>query len=271
MIPALPDDTAPPPLLEARHLSCWRAAGPAAHVPRLPAPRRAALDDVSLHVERGQMAVLVGEGGSGKSLLARLLLGLAEPSAGRLCHEGADLAHRRGPAWRRFRREVQLLFPDSNLTLDPRRPLAENIALPLRWNLRLGRGAAARRVDELLDQTGLPPDIYRRRMPHELSPLQRQRACLARALASGPTLIVADEPAWLLDISGRAQILGLLATLQREHRIACLLMTRDVATARSLAERVLILHEGRLVESGPAREVLDRPRHGHTRELLAFG
>jgi ABC-type oligopeptide transport system ATPase subunit len=228
-----------------------------------------AVDDVSIAVAAGETVAVVGESGSGKSTLGRMLLGLLPPSSGAIRFRGERLDTLRGEAWRKFRREVQVVFQDSGASLNPRRSIGQSVALPLRWNLSLRAAEAATRAADLLEQVGLPPAQFFARMPHALSGGQRQRVGIARALASGPSLVVADEPVSALDVSVRAQVLRLMRTLQAEHGLAYLFITHDLGVVRAVADRVVVMHRGRVVEQGPAAAVLDAPAHGYTRALLA--
>ena len=174
----------------------------------------------------------------------------------------ADAAHA-------FRRDVQVVFQDSGGSLNPRHSIGRSVALPLLYNRGLDAGAAAREVDALLDQVGLPPAHFRHRLPHELSGGQRQRVGIARALASNPAVIIADEPVSALDVSVRAQILRLMSDLRRERQLAYLFITHDLGVVRALADQVIVMTGGQVVESGDADTVLERPAHAYTRKLLA--
>jgi len=162
-----------------------------------------------------------------------------------------------------------VVFQDSGASLNPRHPIARAIALPLQYNRGLDPTTIAREVDALLDQVGLPPAHFRHRLPHELSGGQRQRVGIARALASQPAVIIADEPVSALDVSVRAQILRLMADLRRDRGLAYLFITHDLGVVRALADRVVVMTGGKVVESGDADTVLDRPAHAYTRQLLA--
>jgi len=228
-----------------------------------------AVDTVSLALTPGEIVALVGESGSGKSTLGRLLLGLAPPSAGRVSYRGEDITALEGEAWRRYRREVQVVFQDTGTSLNPRRAVGDAVALPLHYNLGLDQREAGPRADALLDQVGLAPATFRRRLPHELSGGQRQRIGLARALASEPRVIIADEPVSALDVSVRAQMLTLMQKLAKEQGVALLVITHDLGVVRAIADRVLVMYLGRIVEEGESAEVILRPRHPYTGALLA--
>jgi ABC-type glutathione transport system ATPase component len=228
-----------------------------------------AVDRVSLAIRAGEVLALVGESGSGKTTLGRMLLGLTAPSEGTILYKGMDVATRAGAAARSFRREVQVVFQDTGGSLNPRRTIAQSVALPLTWHRGLDSRAAAAEVDALLEQVGLPAAHFRHRLPHELSGGQRQRVGIARALASNPALIIADEPVSALDVSVRAQILKLMFDLQRERKLSYLFITHDLGVVRAMADRVMVMHQGRVVESGDADGVLNTPRDPYTQRLLA--
>lgn len=228
-----------------------------------------AVDDVSVSLAPGEVLALVGESGSGKTTLGRMLLGLTPPSEGQILYKGQDIATLSGDAWRTFRREVQVVFQDTGGSLNPRHTIAQSVALPLRHNLGMTDAAIAPEVDRLLDQVGLPATHFRHRLPHELSGGQRQRVGIARALASKPSVIVADEPVSALDVSIRAQILRLMADLQRERGLAYLFITHDLGVVRAMADRVAVMQGGQLVELDTADAVLTAPSHPYTQRLLA--
>ena len=230
-----------------------------------------ALEDVSFALEPGETLALVGQSGSGKSSVARALVGLVRPSAGRLLYrhtsEAVDLLALAAPARRVVQRELGLVFQDPYQSLNPRLPVGEAVAEPARVLGRLPAGEARAHAARLFARVGLEPDALDR-FPHELSGGERQRIAIARALALAPRLLVLDEAVSALDVAIRAQILALLEELQRELGLAYLFITHDLALARVLAERVVVLAEGRVVESGPVGEVLDHPRHAATRRLV---
>ncbi len=256
------------PLLEARDLVRrfpLRGTGGFLRRPQL----QAAVDGVSLAIHPGEVVAVVGESGSGKTTLGRMMLGLLAPTEGSVRYQGEDIAGLQGEAWRRFRRDVQVVFQDTGGSLNPRHSIGQSVALPLRHNRGLDAAEAAAEVDRLLDAVGLPATHFRDRLPNELSGGQRQRVGIARALASRPALIVADEPVSALDVSVRAQILRLMADLRERERLSYLFITHDLGVVRALADRVIVMLQGKVVESGTVDEVLQSPRHDYTRQLLA--
>ena len=256
------------PLLEARGVSRLFPVRGSGGLFRARQMQRA-VDGVSVTIRAGEVLAVVGESGSGKTTLGRMLLGLTAPSTGTILYRGEDIAARRGAAAKAFRRDVQVVFQDTGGSLNPRRPIGQSVALPLVHHLGLDPRAVAAEVDALLDQVGLPPAHFRHRLPHELSGGQRQRVGIARALASKPAVIVADEPVSALDVSVRAQILKLMAELQRERQLAYLFITHDLGVVRAMADRVMVMHQGRVVETGTADTVLNTPQHAYTQQLLA--
>ncbi len=227
-----------------------------------------ALDGVDLALARGECLAVVGESGSGKTTLARCLLRLIEPTAGSVRFDGEELTALSPGALRRRRRRFQMVFQDPDGSLDPRYTVARTLAEPLAVHRLAGRAGRPARVAELLETVGLPPETAAR-YPHELSGGQRQRVGIARALATGPELLVADEPVSALDVSVRGQVLNLLARLQDELGLALLLIAHDLALVEQVAHRVAVMYLGRVVESAPAAALFAAPRHPYTAMLLA--
>jgi len=226
-----------------------------------------AVDAVDLDVARGECVAVVGESGSGKTTLGRCALRLIEPTAGRVRFAGRDLLALGGGELRRWRRHFQMVFQDPDGSLDPRRRVGQTVAEPLQVH-RLGNAAERRRrVEELLHTVGLPADAAGR-YPHEFSGGQRQRIGIARALASEPELLVADEPVSALDVSVRAQIVNLLAELQQRLGLSLVFIAHDLALVEHLADRVAVMYRGRLVEVAPAADLFARPQHPYTVSLL---
>jgi peptide/nickel transport system ATP-binding protein len=230
-----------------------------------------AVDDVSFELRPGTITALVGESGSGKSTVARLLARLYDPTSGSVLWEGGDISRvRRRRDVVRYRSEVQLIFQDPFDSLNPVKTVRHHIERPLRIHKMVPSGGVEERVHELLRVVGLvPPHEIAAKYPHELSGGQRQRVSLARVLAVEPKVILADEPTSMLDVSIRIGILNLMTRLKRERDIAFLFVTHDLASARYVADDLLVMYAGQIVERGPVEEVLASPLHPYTRLLLA--
>jgi oligopeptide/dipeptide ABC transporter ATP-binding protein len=226
-----------------------------------------AVDGVSFGIRRGETVALVGESGSGKSTTALCILRLEEPTRGRVLFDGEDITALGARRLRPLRRQMQIVFQDPTESLNPRRSVEDTLREPVETH-GLASGRAARtRVGELLELVGLPPD-HARRYPHQLSGGQRQRVCIARSLATEPSLVVLDEPTSALDVSVQAQILNLLRELQREIGLTYLFITHDLGVVRHLADRVLVMYAGQIVEAAPTAALFDAPLHPYTRALL---
>ena len=227
-----------------------------------------AVDEVSFEIRRGETLALVGESGSGKTTVGRAILRLIEPSSGTVRFEGKDLGALSREELRRTRPRMQIIFQDPYASLNPRIAVGDAIAEgPLVHGL--SRGAELERlVVQLLDRVGLPASA-RRRFPHEFSGGQRQRICIARALSLKPSFIVCDEAVSALDLSIQAQVLNLLRDLQAELGLTYLFITHNLNVVRYLADRVLVMYLGRIVESANAAELFAAPGHPYTRALLS--
>jgi peptide/nickel transport system ATP-binding protein len=230
--------------------------------------RVTAVDDVSLTVREGETLGVVGESGSGKTTLGRMLVRLLDPSAGRIRYRGRDIAALGDRALRPLRRELQMVFQDPVSSLNPRRSIGESIADPLRAAGELTDKAVLARVNDLLERVGLDPAWYHR-YPHEFSGGQRQRVGIARALAPEPKLLVCDEPVSALDVTTQAQVVGLLAELQRDLGLSMVFVAHDLAVVRQVSDRVAVMRGGRIVETGTVDEVYDAPQDPYTKDLLA--
>ncbi|MFI9780168.1 ATP-binding cassette domain-containing protein [Streptomyces sp. NPDC051956] len=225
-----------------------------------------AVDQVSFRIERGTSLAVVGESGSGKSTIARALVRLLEPASGRILLDGTDIAHLPERRLRPLRRRIQMVFQDPYGSLDPHLTALQTVAEPLRLAGMGDRAERLRRAAELLDRVGLPNSALERR-PAEFSGGQRQRIGIARALASGPDLLVCDEATSALDVSVQAQVLNLLRELQKETGVAYLIIAHNLGVVREISDHVLVMRLGGLVETGPTESVLATPAEPYTRAL----
>ncbi|WAC66123.1 ATP-binding cassette domain-containing protein [Agrococcus sp. SL85] len=227
-----------------------------------------ALDEVSFTLESGQTIGLVGQSGSGKSTIARILTQLETPTSGEVRLDGAPVP-RRGKGLRAYRQQLRMVFQDPFASLNPYHSIRHHVERPLRLDRVVPAAELDAEVRRLLERVRLDPDAVIDRRPHELSGGQRQRVAIARALASRPRLLVADEPVSMLDVSIRLGVLHLLAELQREEGLGVLYITHDLATARHFSDEIIVLNQGRIVERGTADDVILRPQHPYTQELRA--
>lgn len=253
-------------LVEARELVKTYALGQSLFDSRGSGEVRA-VDGVSLEIEEGETLGLVGESGSGKSTLGRLILGLIEPTSGTVTFAGRDVTSAGGGEMRPLRRNMQIIFQDPFGSLDPRLRVEDLIAEPLIIHEKSSKAARRERVRQLLISVGLDESAMRR-FPHEFSGGQRQRIGIARALALRPRFIVADEPVSALDVSVGAQIVNLLARLQREFRLTYLFISHSMPVVRYLATRIAVMHRGKIVEIGSTEQISGRANHPYTRSLL---
>ena len=255
------------PMLEVRHLVKHFPIG------GLFQPKHVhAINDISFIVRRGQVVSLVGESGSGKSTTARLIIRLIQPTSGEILLDGVDiLKSEPKKASLEFRRRVQMIFQDPFGSLSPNHSIGYQLSRPIIIHKRAeGKKAVQEKVYELLATAGLnPPHEMAEKYPFELSGGQRQRVSMARALAVEPELILADEPISMLDVSIRMGVLNLMQRLKDEHNIGFLYITHDLASARYIGDRTMVMYTGHIVESGESRTLMENPQHPYTQLLLS--
>jgi peptide/nickel transport system ATP-binding protein len=229
-----------------------------------------AVDDVDLIIKSGETLCLVGESGSGKTTLGKAILRLVEITDGKIFFKGEDIHLFKGEKLKLFRRKAQMIFQDPYTSLDPRMRIGDQVKEPLEIHEIGSRDERREMVYKILQKVGLtPPEEFYYRYPHQLSGGQRQRAAIARALVTGPELIVADEPVANLDVSARAQIINLMKDLRKEMRLSYLVITHDFSVAWELCDRIAVMYLGKIVEEGPVREVFERPLHPYTQALIS--
>jgi peptide/nickel transport system ATP-binding protein len=230
-----------------------------------------AVDDVSFSLQAGEMIALVGESGCGKTTTAHSILRLVDIVSGSIELEGRDITTISQRELQPIRRTMQMIYQDPYESLDPRFRVRQAIEEPmLIHGIGGNRAERGQKVVEALQRAGLtPPEMYMQRFPHELSGGQRQRVAIAASLVLDPKLLVADEPVSMLDVSVRAGVLTLLDDLRRSGNMAVLMITHDLSTAAHFADRIAVMYLGRIVEEGPAREVVRNPQHPYTKALLS--
>ncbi len=226
-----------------------------------------ALDQVDLEIQRGQTLGIVGETGSGKSTVCRIVLGLIRPTAGRVIFDGRDLTLLPASEMRRVRRQMQAVFQDTASAFNPRQTVQAALLAPLEVHRVGSRGSRLTLVEEALHHVGLDTSFLGRH-PHTLSGGQRQRVAIARAIILRPSLVVADEPTSALDVSVQARILNLFKEIQRELRLTYLFVSHNLGVIRYVSDVVAVMYLGRVVEVGPVDQVFSAPQHPYTRALL---
>ena len=230
-----------------------------------------AVEGVSFNLRKGEMLALVGESGCGKTTTAQAVLRLVDPVAGSVRFEGADITRLSASALRPLRRRMQMIYQDPYESLDPRLRVRSAVAEPMVVH-HVGGSKAERRdraIDAMRRAELSPPELYLDRYPHELSGGQRQRVAIAASLVLDPELLVADEPVSMLDVSVRAGVLSLLDGLRRRGDVGILMITHDLSTAAHFADRIAVMYLGRIVEEGPAHDVIGDPQHPYTKALLS--
>jgi oligopeptide/dipeptide ABC transporter ATP-binding protein len=254
------------PLLEARHVTKIFGGG------ILDRYSTVALEDFSLAIdsERPSIIAVVREGGSGKTTLARLLLGLATPTRGQVLYQGLELQTMSHADWRAFRRDVQVIFQDPYEVYNPFYRVDHVLTTPVsRFKLASSKAAARALIEGALQALGLRPEETLGRFPHQLSGGQRQRVMVARALLLRPRLILADEPVSMVDASLRATILGSLRTMYLERGISIIYITHDLATAYQISDNIVVLYRGSVAEAGDVELVVKQPQHPYTQLLMS--
>ena len=255
------DTVAPDPLIRIENLHTW-------FTPTAGAEPVKAVDDVSLEIHRGEVLGLVGESGSGKSTLGRSILRLVPITNGQITFEGTELSSLEGRTLKQFRHRMQMIFQDPYASLNPRMTVYDTLAEPLLLHGLVNKAGLDQAIRELMDNVGLAR-AFVRKYPHEFSGGQRQRIAIGRALATRPEFIVADEPVSALDVTIQAQILDLLAELTKEYGLTMLFISHDLAVIRQIADRIVVMYHGKLVEEGSTAQVFETPSEDYTRSLLA--
>ena len=227
-----------------------------------------AVDGVSLQLKTGEILGLVGESGCGKSTLARTIMQLMPMTDGAVVLEGRDLSKISKRAIRAERVNFQMIFQDPYASLNPRMTVYDTLSEAIRTRLKVSGKILVAKVAQLMTTVGLPPNQMRR-YPHEFSGGQRQRIAIARALAPEPKLIIADEPVSALDVSIQSQILNLILRLCRERQLTMIFISHDISVVKYISDRIAVMYLGRLVELGPATDVVERPLHPYTRALIS--
>jgi peptide/nickel transport system ATP-binding protein len=252
------------PVIEARNISI---AYPAKRRLWRRMPGKLAVNDASFSVQSGEIVAVVGTSGSGKTTLGRAVVGLQPFQGGTLLFEGRDpLADR--AAWPSYRKSCQIVFQDPYASLDPRMRVAALIGEPLRHDRTLDAAARRARISEVAREVGLE-ELHLERFPHELSGGQRQRVAIARCVVRRPSFIVADEPVSALDLTIQKQVLRLFQSLQERYGFACLFITHDLGVVAEIADRVLVMDGGRIIETATRDQLFDHPREAYTRRLLS--
>jgi oligopeptide/dipeptide ABC transporter ATP-binding protein len=261
------------PLLEVADLTTYYPVrrGVTERLTRAPKLQVHAVDGISFRLARGEMLALVGESGCGKTTTAQTILGMVKPTSGAIWLNGTDIAGLDERQMRPLRRTLQMIYQDPYESLDPRFRVRESVEEPM---LVHGIGGSRAQREQLaveaLERAGLSPArLFLDRFPHELSGGQRQRVAIAAALVLDPALLLADEPVSMLDVSVRAGVLSLLDTLRKNGDMGILMITHDLSTAARFADRIAVMYLGRIVEHGPASDVVRNPQHPYTKALLS--
>lgn len=227
-----------------------------------------AVDDISLHIKEGKTYGLIGESGSGKSTIGKAIVGLVEPTDGKILYNGEEVTSRRVRKQLGYNKEVQMIFQDVLSSLDPKKRIRDVIAEPIRNYYKLSKQEELEEIIRLLDIVGMPLDsLYK--YPHEFSGGQRQRIGVARAVSLNPKLIVADEPVSALDLSVQAQVLNFLKEIQKDFGLSYLFISHDLGVVKYMCDYIYIMHRGRFVEAGTRDDIYNNPKHIYTKRLIA--
>lgn len=227
-----------------------------------------AVDGINLEFEKGKTYGLVGESGCGKSTTGKAIIGLEKITSGSIIYEGEDVTHKRRNRNSNFNRDIQMIFQDANSSLNPRKRVQDIIAEPIRNFSTMSDLEEKRRINELLAIVGMPEDA-KLKYPHEFSGGQKQRIGIARAIATNPKLIIADEPVSALDLSVQAQVLNFLKDIQDELGLSYLFISHDLGVVKHMCDHISIMYKGRFVESGSGKDVYQSPQHIYTKRLLS--
>lgn len=226
-----------------------------------------AVDGISMEIAQGKTYGLVGESGCGKSTTGKAIIGLEKITSGKILYEGEDVTKERKTRTSTFHRDVQMIFQDSHSSLNPRKRIADIIAEPIRNFLYLSPREENRKINELLEIVGMPTDA-KHKYPHEFSGGQKQRINIARALATNPKCIIADEPVSALDLSVQAQVLNFMKDIQREFGLTYLFISHDLGVVKHMCDYISIMYQGRFVECGTKEDIFENPKHLYTKRLL---
>ena len=226
-----------------------------------------AVDGIDMEFEQGKTYGLVGESGCGKSTTGKAIIGLEKITSGKILFEGEDVTKERKSRTSHFHREVQMIFQDSHSSLNPRKRIADILAEPIRNFLNLTPREERKKIDELLAIVGMPGDS-KEKFPHEFSGGQKQRINIARALATNPKLIIADEPVSALDLSVQAQVLNFMKDVQKEFGLTYLFISHDLGVVKHMCDYIFIMYKGRFVECGTKQDIYQNPKHLYTKRLL---
>ena len=227
-----------------------------------------AVDGISLEIEKGKTYGLVGESGCGKSTTGKSIIGLEKITSGQIIYEGQDVTNSRRSPSSSYNRDIQMIFQDAHSSLNPRKRVQDIIAEPIRNFLKLSPTEEKRKINELLEIVGMSEDV-KVKYPHEFSGGQKQRIGIARAIATNPKLIIADEPVSALDLSVQAQVLNFMKDIQREFGLSYLFISHDLGVVKHMCDEISIMYKGKFVETGSRQDIYTNPQHIYTRRLLS--